>query len=129
MSMKPGDVVLVSVREDNSKYRASIIEIEGKLSKVKLEDGGEIHEVLTESMELAPMRIDFVDMAPTPLIQKTLDTNRESKSKMIQSSRVPKERQGQKRKPRNKFKKNSDSGSGQPSSDQLQRLMNKFNGR
>ncbi len=129
MSIKPGDIVLVQVREDNSKSRASVTELNGKLSTVKLEESGDIHEVLTDSMELAPMRIDFVDTAPTPLIQKTMDTLKDVKGDLIQSSRVPKDRQGQeKRRPRSKWKKNSNSDTGQPSSDQLQRLMEKFNG-
>lgn len=127
MSMKPGDIVLVTVHEDDSKSRASIVKIEGKVSTVKLEEGGDIVEVLTDSLEAAPMRVDFIDLAPSPKVKKSLDELKESKQKMIQSLGVPKERKPQRKPKRTKFKKHSNSGNGQPTEDQLQRLMNKFN--
>jgi len=132
MPITEGDIV-IAITEDNNTVRAEVITIAGKLTTVKSEVDGDIFEVLSEGLQLAPMRIDFMDSTPTPNIKKTMDTLRDIRPNMLKSARVPTEKLGRKpqkpNRPNRKKNNTSDAGSGQPSADQLEKLMNRFNAR
>ena len=131
-SIKIGDIVLIyNDGKSNKRTRAQVTDINGKISTVKTEDAGEIVEVLTDTMELAPMRIEFVDTVPSPIIKRHMEELEFANANLIKSAKIPMKKFEPASKKRINFRKNKNTAtdSAKPTDSQLLKLMERFNGR